>query len=74
MFIVCDPTYVLLRSEERQPHQISGRTDAALGNGARFFWEFVAINMTLLRSADDRKLTLHDEARVGFVPLFGAPQ
>ena len=74
MFIAEDPTPYVLRSEERQPHQISARTDAARGNGARFFLEFVAINMTLLRSEGETKLTLPDEARLGSVLLFGALQ
>jgi hypothetical protein len=68
MFIVCDPTHVLLRSEDRQPHRIFVRTDAALPNGARFFGEFVAINIPLLRSEDNAK------AGVSFVLLFGALQ
>jgi hypothetical protein len=37
-------------------------------HGARFFGEFVAINIPLLRSEDDVKY------RVGFVVLFGALQ
>ena len=68
MFIVCDPTHGLLRSEERQPHRIFGRTDAALPNGARFLGEFVAMNIPLLRSEDNAK------AVVSFVLLFGALQ
>jgi hypothetical protein len=66
MFIANEPTPLLLRSEERQPHQILRRTGAALPNGARFFGEFVAINIALLRSEGAVK------ARVGFVLLFGA--
>ena len=68
MFIADDPTPLLLRSEERQPHRIFRRTGAALPNGARFFGEFVAINIPLLRSEDDVKY------RFGFVVLFGALQ
>jgi len=68
MFIVDNATPLLLRSEERQPHRISGRTDAALPNGAGFLGEFVTINMSLLRSEDNAK------ARVGFVLLLGALQ
>jgi hypothetical protein len=59
MFIADHPTSLLLRSEDRQPHRIFGRTDAALPNGARFWGEFVAINIALLRSEGDAK------ARVG---------
>ena len=68
MFIAEDPTPPVLRSEERQPHRIFGRTDAALPNGARFFGEFVAINIPLLRSEDNAK------AGVSFVLLSGALQ
>ena len=74
MFIAEDPTPHVLRSEERQPHRISDRTDTALPNGARVFGEFVAINIPLPRSEGEAKLTLPDEARVGSVLLFGALQ
>ena len=72
MFIADDPTPLLLRSEERHHHRISGRKGVALPKGAKFFLEFVAINIPLLRSEDDTKLIVHDEARDGFVTLFGA--